>query len=126
VRSGKVVRFEPQDLKLVNAYQTIIMSFQINECIRFYEKVTTTIAGITFQVLEKTILATIEIFMQGEKWFKGIPLDTACYIDFLKPEYRNQKISANIPSEYILEPFENLLRIIHKYFTCDGRFDKEN
>jgi hypothetical protein len=62
--------------------------------------------------------------VQGEKWFKGMPLDTSCYMDFIKPEYRNRKIGANIPSEYLLEPFEKLLKIIRKYFTCEGRFDK--
>jgi hypothetical protein len=45
-------------------------------------------------------------------------------MDFIKPEYQNQKIGADIPSEYLLEPFEKLLKIIRKYFTCEGRFDK--
>jgi hypothetical protein len=53
-----------------------------------------------------------------------MPLDTSCYIDFIKPEYRNQKIGANIPSEYLLEPFEKILKITRKYFNCEGRFDK--
>jgi hypothetical protein len=56
--------------------------------------------------------AATEIPLQGEKWFKGMPLDTSCYMDFIKPEYRNQKIGANIPSQYLLEPFEKLLKII--------------
>ena len=51
-------------------------------------------------------------------------LDSSFYIDFLKPEYKNQKIGATIPSEDVLEPFENLLRVIWKYFTCEGKFDK--
>jgi len=62
--------------------------------------------------------------MQGEKWFKGMLLDTSCYLDFLKPEYRNWKIGSNIPNEYLLEPFEKLLRIILKYLTCEGIFEK--
>jgi hypothetical protein len=141
-RSGKVVRFEPHNLKLVNTDPMIRVSFEQAGCIRFCEKVqgynvqltkqfslnftgvSATIAGITFQVSEETISAATEIPMQGEKWFKGMPLDTSCYIDFIKPEYRNRKIGANIPSEYLLEPFEKLLRIIQKYFTCEGRFDK--
>jgi hypothetical protein len=53
-----------------------------------------------------------------------MPLDTSCYIDFIKPEYRNLKIGANIPSEYPIEPFEKLQKIIQKYFTCEGRFVK--
>jgi hypothetical protein len=40
-----------------------------------------------------------------------MPLDTSFYMDFIKPEY-------------LLEPFEKILKIIRKYFTCEGRFDK--
>jgi hypothetical protein len=72
-RSGKVVRFEPQDLTLVNADPTIRVSFEQDRCIRFCENiqgynaqltkqfsltftgVSTTIDGITFQVSEETI-----------------------------------------------------------------------
>jgi hypothetical protein len=45
-------------------------------------------------------------------------------MDFIKPECRNQKIGADIPSQYLLEPFEKLLKIIRKYFTFEGRFDR--
>jgi hypothetical protein len=38
-RSGKVVRFEPQDLKLVNADPTIRVSFEQAGCIRFCENI---------------------------------------------------------------------------------------
>jgi hypothetical protein len=63
-------------------------------------------------VSEETKSAATEIPMQGEKWFKGMPLNTSFYIDFIKLEYKNWKIGAIIPNEYILEPFEKLLRII--------------
>jgi hypothetical protein len=35
-----------------------------------------TIAGITFQVIEETMSVVTENPLQGEKWFKGMPLDT--------------------------------------------------
>jgi hypothetical protein len=82
------------------------------------------IAGITFQVREETMLATTKIPLQGEKWFKVIPLEISCYMDFIKLEYRNRKIGYDIPSKYLMEPFEKLLKIIKKYFTCEGRFDR--
>jgi hypothetical protein len=53
-----------------------------------------------------------------------MPLDPSFYIDFLKPKYRKQKIGATIPREYVLEPYEKILRVIQKYFTCEGKFDK--
>jgi hypothetical protein len=49
--------------------------------------VSATIAGITFQVTEETMSVVTKIHLQGEKWFKGMPLDTSCYMDFIKPEY---------------------------------------
>jgi hypothetical protein len=126
------MKFEPHNLNLVNEDLTIRLSFEQAKCIIFCEKaqryhayltkkftlnftsVSATIAGITFQVLEETISVAKKIPMQGKKKFKGMTLDTSCYIYFLKPEYKNRKIGASIPSEYLLEPFENLLRIIWK------------
>jgi hypothetical protein len=68
-------------------------------------------------VTEETLSAATEIPLHREKWFKGIPLDISCYKDFIKPECLNQKIGADIPSQYLLEPFEKLLKIIKIYFT---------
>jgi hypothetical protein len=45
-------------------------------------------------------------------------------MDFIKLEYQNRKVGDDIPSEYLLEPFEKLLKIIRKHFTCEGRFNK--
>ena len=45
---------------------------------------------LTFHVLEETIVVATEILSQGEKWFKGMPLDSIFYTDFLKPEYKRK------------------------------------
>jgi hypothetical protein len=107
VRSRESMRFEPQSLNLVNADPTIKVSFEQDGCMSFYEKVqgynvqltkqfslnfngfSRTIARITFPVSEETISTATDIPMQGEKWFKGMPLDPSFYIDFLKTEYRS-------------------------------------
>jgi hypothetical protein len=34
------------------------------------------------------VVAATEIPVQGEKWFKGMPLDPVFYTDFLKPKYK--------------------------------------
>ena len=141
-KGGNVFRYEPQGMTLVNSDPAYKVSFEHVGCMRFYEKVqeynlyltkhfdlnfngvNTTIAGITFPVSEETISVATEIPTQGEKWFKGMPLDPSFYIDFLKPKYRKKKIGATIPKEYVLKPYENILRVIQKYFTCEGRFDR--
>jgi hypothetical protein len=35
-----------------------------------------------------------------------------------------RKIGATIPREYLLEPYEKMLRVIQRYFSCEGRFDR--
>jgi hypothetical protein len=75
-------------------------------------------------VSEETIVVSTEIPIQGEKWFKGIPLDLIFSIDFIKPKYKKQKFGATIPRECILDHFEKLLRVVQRYFTCEGIFDR--
>jgi hypothetical protein len=140
-RSVWDVKFEPQDLELINEDPAIRVSFEQAGCTCFCERikgynvtlaeqftlnftgVSATIVGITFQVMEVTLSVVMEIPSRREKWFKGMPLDMLCYKDFIKPERLNQKIGADIPSQYLLDPFEKLLKIIRRYFTCEGRFD---
>jgi hypothetical protein len=115
-RSVRAVKFEPQDLELINENPTIRVSFEQAGCTCFCEKikgynvklveqfalnftgVSATIVGITFQVMEVTLSVATEIPLCREKWFKGMPLDMLCYKDFIKPKCLNQKIGADIPS----------------------------
>jgi hypothetical protein len=103
-RSGRVVRFEPRDLELINEDPTIMAYFEQVVCMCFCERiqgynmklveqfalnfigVNATIARITFQVTKETLSAATEIPPRGEKWFKGMPLDISCYMDFIKLE----------------------------------------
>jgi hypothetical protein len=141
-KGGSVLRCEPQTLELVNSDPAFRVSFEQVGCIRFCEKiqgynaqvtkefslnfngVQSRIVDFTFQVSEETVVAATEIPIQGEKWFKGMPLDPVFYTDFLKPKYKKQKFGATIPRECILEHYEKLLRVVQRYFTCEGRFDR--
>jgi hypothetical protein len=141
-RSGRAMRSEPQDLALINEDPEIRASFEQVGCMRFCEKIKgynaklaeqftlkfngfcVTIVGITFRVMEETLSAATEIPPRGEKWFKGMPLDILCYEDFIKPNFLNGKIRAGVPSQYLREPFQKLLKVIRRYFTCEGRFDR--
>jgi hypothetical protein len=89
-----------------------------------FNGVQTTIVEVIFPVSEETIAVATEIPIHGEKWFKGMPLELMFYIEFLKPQYRKQKFGVTIPREYLLEPYEKLLRVIQRYFTCVGRFER--
>jgi hypothetical protein len=89
-----------------------------------FNGIQTKVVDLTFQVSEETIVVATEIPAQGEKWFKGMPLDSIFYTDFLKPKYKKHSFGTTIPRECILEHYENLLRVIQRYFTCEGRFDR--
>jgi len=87
-RSGRVVRFEPQDLKLINVGPMIKASFEQSKCMCFCERiqgynvqlteqftlnftgVSVTIVGITFQVTKETMLAVTEIPLHRENGLK--------------------------------------------------------
>jgi hypothetical protein len=70
------------------------------------------------------VATATEILVQGEKWFKGMPLDPGFYTDFLKPKYKKNRFGTTIPRECILKHYEKLLRVVQRYFTCEGRFDR--
>jgi hypothetical protein len=82
-RIGKVVRFEPQDLELINEDLAIMVSFEQVVCMRLCERikgyneklsenfalnfigVSATIMGITFRVMEETLSAGTDIPPHG-------------------------------------------------------------
>jgi hypothetical protein len=74
--------------------------------------------------MEETLSATTEIPPHGERWSKGMPLDILCYEEFIKPNCLNGKIRAGVPSQYLREPFQKLLKVIRRYFTCERRSDR--
>jgi hypothetical protein len=82
------------------------------------------VGNMQFQVSKDTIVVATEIPAHGEKWFKGMQLDLACYHEFLKPEFRDADFGATIPRELLLENHSNLLRVIQSFFTCEGRFTR--
>jgi hypothetical protein len=89
-----------------------------------FNRFRTTIAGITFWVTEKNLSAAMEIPSRGERWYKGMPLDISCYEEFIDPNCLNGKIGAGISSQYLLEPFQNILKVIRRCFTCERRSDR--
>jgi hypothetical protein len=139
-KGGILFICEPQSLKLMNSNLAFRISFEQVGCMRFCEKiqeynvqvtkefainfnsVQTRIVDITFQVSEETVAVSTEIPVQGENWFKGMPLDPSFYTNFLKPKYKKKNFGATIPRECILEHYEKMLRVVQQYFTCEGRF----
>jgi hypothetical protein len=75
-------------------------------------------------VIEENLSAATKIPLHSEKWFKGMPLDILFYEYFIMSNCLNGKIKVGVPSQYLREPFQNILKVIRRYFTSEGRFDK--
>jgi hypothetical protein len=78
---------------------------------------------LEFDVSENSISFSIEIPNYGEKWFKAMSLNSSFSKEFLKPEYQEGNLSKGVPRSHMLELFDNMLRVIQRYFTCEGRFN---
>jgi hypothetical protein len=53
-----------------------------------------------------------------------MPLDLLCYEEFIKPNCLNGKIRVGVPSRYLWEPFQKLLKVIRSYFTYEIRSER--
>jgi hypothetical protein len=43
--------------------------------------------------------------------------------EFLKPECQGDNLSKGVPRSHLVEGFDKMLRVIQRYFTCEGRFN---
>jgi len=74
-------------------------------------------------VSETSISAATGIPITGEKWFKSMALNATFSKYFLKLEYQNENLSKGVPRSHLVEEFDKMLKIIQRYFTCEGRFN---
>ena len=79
------------------------------------------LAGVTFEMYTNAIADSTGISSVGEKWFKQENLDMCYFEPYLKPRYKdNHKSIFNF--SHLLDRYAPMMRIIMKYFTCEGRF----
>lgn len=71
-----------------------------------------------------TIWTVTNIPLQGEQLVKGMPCDIDNYKHLFKPKYKNKGYGAIVPREYPLEPYKELLKVIMRNVTCEGRFGR--
>jgi len=99
---GDIVRFKPQGLQLLDSNPIFRETFQAVGCLTFCEKLQgghmevakqfslnfkgakTKVGSLEIQVIEQIISSTIRIAMQGERWFKGTPMDSSHCNDYFK------------------------------------------
>ena len=142
-RSGLHKRFEPVSTEEVNAHPLVMFNFHEVGCLEFFQRVQDVksylpltrlcalrlqgkqfqLAGLDFKFSPRSIYRATKIPYVGEKWFKQSYLDPEQYEPFLKPEHRDACPSI-FPLSYLLTSYAPLMKIIMKYFTCEGRFSR--
>ena len=80
-----------------------------------------TLAGVTFIVSPFIISEATMIPNVGEKWYKVQDLDEHYYEPEIKPEHRNE-VKRLFPFRFLKDKYVPMMKIIMKYFTCEGRF----
>jgi hypothetical protein len=83
----------------------------------------TKVGDLEFEVTEVSISATIGIPITGDKWFKAMALNASYAKYFLKTEHQASDLSKGVPRNQLIENFDRILKIIQRYFTCEGRFN---
>ena len=140
---GKINRLEPLNTMELSASPMTITCFQNVGYFHFCERVQQVqihpmltrlfilnlhekqlnLAVVKFELSWDAIAIATEIPRVGEKWFKQANLDISHYEPFLKPIYKDYNKSI-FPFSHFLERYAPMMKVIMKYFTCEGRFSR--
>ena len=72
---------------------------------------------------EASISTATGIPISRENWFKAMVLSSPFVKDLFKPEYQANDLSKNVPRNQLIDQFDRMLKIIQRYFSCEGRFN---
>ena len=142
-KGGKPNRFEPTDTKELIASPSVLSCFQELRCFDFRNKVQEIkihpqlaelfslrlhrhkvhLAGLNFELTPKAISKATKIPCIGEKWFRQTYLDLIHYQPFLKPSCQ-VACKTIFHFSHLLDRYALLMKIVMKYFTCEGRFSR--
>ena len=82
-----------------------------------------TLARVTFTVSPSIIADATRIPNVGEKWYKAHDLDEHYYEPYINPRYRSE-VKRLFPFRFLEDKYVPMMKIIMKYFTCEGRFSR--
>jgi hypothetical protein len=83
----------------------------------------TRVGDLEFEVTEASISDTTRIPISGENWFKAMVLSSPFIKYLFKPEYQANDLSKSVPRNHSIDQFDRMLKIIQRYFSCEGRFN---
>ena len=77
-----------------------------------------------FMVDETLITEVIELPITREKWFKTTITKNVEFRSYLKLEHRRVVWKKSVPFTWLEERWQQLLKAIVVYITCEGRYNK--
>jgi hypothetical protein len=83
----------------------------------------TRVGDLEFEVIEASISTVKWIPISGQNWFKAMVLSSPFIKDIFKPEYQANDLSKSVPRNQLIDQFDRMLKIIKRYFSCEGRFN---
>jgi len=99
-------------------HKQMAMDFALN-----FDGIKTKVGPLEVAVNPDTIAAATEIPRQGEKWFKVQRFKLANCDDFLMAEHKGADLTDGVPKSWLEKPYQQFLKIIQRFFTCEGRYD---
>jgi hypothetical protein len=140
-KGGKIVRIEPMDMHLFDTKFMAREMFRRGGCLSFFQNMQrghsevakqfalnfdvkkTRVGDLEFEVTEASISTATGIPISGENWFKAMVLSSPLIKDLFMPEYQANDLSKSVPRNHLIDHFGRMLKIIQRYFSCEGRFN---
>ena len=72
---------------------------------------------------ETLIVEVTELPRTGDKWFNTTITKNVEFRSYLKPEHRNVVWKKSVPSTWLEERWQQLVKAILVYITCEGRYN---
>ena len=82
-----------------------------------------TLAGVTFMLTPESVSLTTGIPNIGEPWHKKQKVDHQHYEPYIKASCLRH-LTRVFPFRYLKDEYAPLMKLIMKYFSCEGRFSR--
>jgi hypothetical protein len=142
-KGGRHVREEPTSLAYLQACPFALSCFRYQSCFEYCERISqiqhhrelvrlfvlhlhnghVNLAGVDFTLSPEVVAQATGIPNVGEEWTKRKLLGKFNYQPYIKPGCMRH-LTVVFPFRFLREEYAPLMRLIMRYFTCEGRFSR--
>ena len=137
-KGATTLRKELNDIGYLKAHPEVCQMFKNAGCFNFCKKLDSfhqqvaeafalsfdgkkaCIGQDEFQIDEALIAEVTELPTTGERWFKTTVIKNIEFRSYLKPEHQGLIWKKDIPISFLEEKWQQLLKAIMVYITCEG------